>query len=91
MAICRIEQLFPLHSERLQEILKGYKQADDFRWVQEEPKNGGAWSFIEPYLRDILGSSPTYIGRPPMAAPAVGSHRLHQKEQDEILSAAFAD
>ena len=91
VAICRIEQLFPLHSERLQEILKGYKQTDDFRWVQEEPKNGGAWSFIEPYLRDILGSSPTYIGRPPMAAPAVGSHRLHQKEQDEILSAAFAD
>jgi 2-oxoglutarate dehydrogenase E1 component len=89
VAIVRIEQLYPLRHEALAESLSAYQGAV-FRWVQEEPANGGAWTFLRPQLAEMLGQEPSYVGRPASAAPAVGSHRLHQLEQERLLAEALA-
>ncbi len=88
-AIVRVEQLYPLRSDLLGEVLKPYRDAAEVAWVQEEPRNMGAWSFIRPYLAEILGREPRYVGRPENDVPAVGSHRLHGEEQERIITAAI--
>ncbi|MCP3176569.1 MAG: 2-oxoglutarate dehydrogenase E1 component [Desulfuromonadales bacterium] len=90
IALVRVEQLYPWHGERLQELLAPFVQLERVVWVQEEPRNAGAWEFVRPRLAKATGLEPDYIGREPAAAPAVGSHRLHKKEQEEILEAAFS-
>ena len=90
VAIMRIEQLYPLRGELLQQACAPYLQARRLAWVQEEPQNNGAWSFLRPQLTSLLGREPEYIGRDEAAAPAVGSHRLHQQEQQAIVAAALA-
>jgi 2-oxoglutarate dehydrogenase E1 component len=67
-----------------------YGDMKNLRWVQEEPANMGAWSFLRPELEQLPGTVPSYIGRAPAAAPATGSHRQHKIEQDALVSAAFA-
>jgi 2-oxoglutarate dehydrogenase E1 component len=88
VALVRIEQLYPLRTELLREALLPYKNAG-FRWVQEEPRNMGAWSFIRPHLAEILGREASYAGRDEEAAPAVGSHRQHKLEQERLIAQAF--
>jgi 2-oxoglutarate dehydrogenase E1 component len=90
VAIVRIEQLYPLRRDQLASACAPYRAARHLAWVQEEPENNGAWSWLRPQLTALLGREPEYIGRPAAAAPAVGSHHLHQQEQQKILSAAFA-
>jgi 2-oxoglutarate dehydrogenase complex dehydrogenase (E1) component-like enzyme len=51
----------------------------------------GAWPFLRPQLARLCGREPEYVGRPPMAATAVGSHRRHGKEQALIIDAAFGE
>ena len=87
--IIRIEQLYPLRRDLLAEALEPYARVKQVCWVQEEPKNGGAWSFIHPFLSELLGREPRYVGRAVAAAPAVGSHRLHQDEQQALLKEAL--
>lgn len=89
VAIVRIEQLYPLRTDLLRETLVSYRQAEVWRWVQEEPSNMGAWGFLRPRLTEILGREPLYTGRPEEAAPAVGSHRMHKVEQERVIAAAF--
>jgi 2-oxoglutarate dehydrogenase E1 component len=89
VAIVRIEQLYPLHAELLREVLEPYGKAESFTWVQEEPRNMGAWSHLRHALEEILGKKPAYIGRDEAASAAVGSHRLHNEEQEAILAEAF--
>lgn len=88
-AIIRIEQFYPLRTDLLRETISRYKNAGSYIWVQEEPRNMGAWSFIRPHLTDILGKEPGCVGRREEAAPAVGSHRVHKQEQEKILIDAF--
>jgi 2-oxoglutarate dehydrogenase E1 component len=90
-AIVRIEQLYPLHEEMLDEIIKKYGKASEFIWVQEEPNNMGAWSYIAPLLQNILprGSDLKYVGRERSASPAAGSHALHKKQYEELFSQLF--
>jgi 2-oxoglutarate dehydrogenase E1 component len=90
LAIVRVEQLYPLHTVLLREALAQYQSAPRFCWVQEEPANMGAWSFLRPQLAEILGREPDYVGRPAAPAPATGSHRIHKEEQEKIIIAAFA-
>ena len=90
VAIVRIEQLYPLHRERLSEILRPYADDVEYFWVQEEIGNGGGWDFLRPHLRDLIGRDPVYIGRKRSASTAVGSHRIHKIEQQQILEKAFA-
>ena len=71
-AIVRLEQLYPFPQERLQAILSGYPRLRDAVWVQEEPKNMGAWSFVKERSTDFLaaGQSLRYVGR--AASPVTG-------------------
>jgi 2-oxoglutarate dehydrogenase E1 component len=89
VAIIRLEQLAPLRTDLLEEALKPHHAAAGVAWVQEEPKNAGAWSFLRPQLAKLLGQEPRYIGRPAAASPAVGSHRLHKQEQQALLEEAL--
>ena len=60
-------------------------------WAQEEPKNIGAWTFVQPRLRKMLnGARPVrYVGKPARPSPAQGSQGFHKKEHNEIVRAAF--
>ncbi len=89
VAIVRVEQLYPVRSDLLREAVVRYPGAREWRWVQEEPANMGAWQHLRPYLTEAIGRQPLYVGRPSAAAPAVGSHRLHKLEQEKIVSEAF--
>ena len=89
VAVVRIEQLYPLHEEMLKEVLKPYSKATEFVFAQEEPQNMGAWSFIEPYLRRILGRDVQYAGREAAASPAPGSMGLFAIEQEALISSAL--
>jgi 2-oxoglutarate dehydrogenase E1 component len=89
VAIIRVEQLYPVRTDLLREAVARYPNAGEWRWVQEEPANMGAWQHLRPYLAEAIGREPHYVGRPAAAAPAVGSHRLHKLEQGKIISDAF--
>ena len=89
VALVRIEQLYPLRTDLIREAMVLFRGRAGFRWVQEEPRNMGAWGFIRPHLAEILGTEPAYIGRPGAAAPAAGSHREHKVEQERVIAAAF--
>jgi 2-oxoglutarate dehydrogenase E1 component len=87
-AIVRVEQLYPLHSERLGQIAKENPKAR-LVWCQEESQNMGAWSWIAPQLGNIFGKVPIYAGRDASASPAVGSLALHKMELASLLRDAF--
>jgi len=90
MAIVRVEQLYPLDTERLKKLASGYS-LKDWIWVQEEPSNMGAWNFIRPFLSEIKPKDCclSYVGRERSASPAAGSFALHKKEHAEIVNALF--
>lgn len=89
-ALLRIEQLYPLHVDRLKELAEKYSNADHIVWCQEEPKNMGAWSYIAPRLESIFQRKPAYAGRSRSASTAVGSLALHKYEQSELIAQAFS-
>ena len=90
-AIIRVEQLYPLNIELLREVVAPLAHLQEWRWVQEEPANMGAWEYIRQPLADAIGREPRYVGRPPAAAPAVGSHRTHKAEQEKLIEEAFQE
>jgi 2-oxoglutarate dehydrogenase E1 component len=90
LALVRVEQLYPLDGDALRQALQPFAGAQRFAWVQEEPANMGAWSFLRPHLAAAAGREPLYVGRAAAAAPAVGSHRLHVEEQERIIDEAFS-
>ncbi|HXB26083.1 MAG TPA: 2-oxoglutarate dehydrogenase E1 component [Gemmatimonadaceae bacterium] len=85
VAIVRIEGLYPWPQDEVAHVLERYAEADDIVWVQEEPKNMGAWSFVMQRSSGIR-----YIGRPDRASPAEGYMATHQKEQARIVAEALA-
>ncbi|MGC5054067.1 multifunctional oxoglutarate decarboxylase/oxoglutarate dehydrogenase thiamine pyrophosphate-binding subunit/dihydrolipoyllysine-residue succinyltransferase subunit [Micromonospora sp. DT48] len=89
-AIIRLEQLYPMPVEEIRAALAQYPNAEDFAWVQEEPANQGAWSFVALNLLEHLdGVRLRRISRPAAAAPAVGSAKMHEVEQTALIEAAF--
>lgn len=98
VAIVRLEQIAPLAMDRLATIIKRYPNSE-LVWVQEEPKNMGAWSYMQPRLQTAIRelckerkaelSSVRYVGRVPSASPATGSHKIHQQETKALIDAAF--
>jgi multifunctional 2-oxoglutarate metabolism enzyme len=89
-AIVRLEQLYPLPIDEVRAALASYPNAEDFAWVQEEPANQGAWSFIALNLLEHLeGVRLRRISRPSAAAPAVGSMKMHDAEQAALIEAAL--
>ena len=88
VAIVRLEQLYPLHRNRLAELVDKYDGATVV-WCQEEPQNMGAWTFLAPQLEEIFGRKPFYAGRDASASPAVGHLARHRFEQAALIRAAF--
>lgn len=86
VAIVRLEQLHPFPKKQLEKVLNKYKNAS-LHWVQEEPENMGAWSFI---LRMYRDKPMEVISRKASASPATGYNKMHGKEQDAIIQKAFA-
>jgi 2-oxoglutarate dehydrogenase E1 component len=85
VAIVRLEQLYPLPEKQLVELYNKYANATWF-WVQEEPLNMGAASFLQMNLKSMNYGM---IGRQPSASTATGYSKLHAQEQNEIIETAF--
>jgi len=96
IAISRVEQIAPFPYDRVIKELERFPNAEVV-WVQEEPMNMGCWTYVEPRIRTSLKhisdtrDDPTYIGRPPAAAPATGFKKLHDFQERSIMSACFGD
>ncbi|MFN0011621.1 MAG: 2-oxoglutarate dehydrogenase E1 component [Phycisphaerales bacterium] len=89
-AIVRVEQVYPFHADLFAEIRAKYAAKVQFSWVQEEPRNMGAFAHIDDVLRHVAGvKTLDYIGRPPSASPAVGSPYTHKAQQEAILTRAI--
>ena len=85
-ALVRVEQLYPFPADELRDVLTRYAAAKEVVWCQEEPRNMGAWRFVEPRLRELTGDrSLTYAGRPDRASPAEGYPQAHAAEQARIV------
>jgi 2-oxoglutarate dehydrogenase E1 component len=97
VAVVRVEQLAPFPYDRVAEEAYKYPNAE-LLWVQEEPRNMGAWAFVHPRIETAVkhfsrgGDTrrARYLGRLAAAAPAVGSHSIHEREQAAIVSQAFS-
>jgi 2-oxoglutarate dehydrogenase E1 component len=89
--IVRVEQLYPFPAEEIQAILAHMPKLKEICWVQEEPKNMGAWSYMEPRIWQLAPKLVTvsYIGRPERSSPASGFQQVHSFEQQMILSNAL--
>eukprot|EP01062_Namystynia_karyoxenos_P082975 TRINITY_DN944_c0_g2_i1.p1 TRINITY_DN944_c0_g2~~TRINITY_DN944_c0_g2_i1.p1 ORF type:complete len:1042 (+),score=381.08 TRINITY_DN944_c0_g2_i1:85-3126(+) len=96
IALVRIEQLAPFPFREVAQILDAYTSAE-FVWLQEEPRNMGAWSHFNPRFRNImkamtggeLPKKPRYIGRAPAASPATGFKKVHDAEHSAIMDELF--
>jgi 2-oxoglutarate dehydrogenase E1 component len=91
LAIVRIEELYPFPADDLRVILDTYAEAREIVWLQEEPQNAGAWTFVEPCLHELFGAERTirYVGRPARASPAEGWADVHAAEQRRLIEAAL--
>jgi 2-oxoglutarate dehydrogenase E1 component len=93
--LMRVEQLYPFPAKSLAAELSRFKKADVV-WCQEEPKNMGSWTFVEPYLEWVLKTAgakvdrPRYVGRAASAATATGLMPKHQAQLQAFLDEAFA-
>jgi 2-oxoglutarate dehydrogenase E1 component len=87
VAVIRLEQLYPLPIQQLEALYKKYSQAVTWFWVQEEPLNMGAASFLQMNLKSINYG---VISRQPSAATATGYSKVHAQEQAEIIDTAFS-
>jgi 2-oxoglutarate dehydrogenase E1 component len=92
VAICRLEQLYPVPMRDLRATFDGYPNADEIVWVQEEPENMGAWDFIRPHLVEVSnGRTVRRVARPRSASPAEGSAARHTLNQQVLVNQAFGD
>jgi 2-oxoglutarate dehydrogenase E1 component len=87
--LVRIEQLYPLDLEGLEETIGAVRRASKWVWCQEEPRNMGAWTYMAPLLGGVFGQGVEYAGRPPAASTAVGSKAWHDQQQKELVHHAF--
>ena len=93
VAIVRLEQMYPFPASEVRDILARYSETADVVWVQEEPRNMGAWRFVQEQIQPILepsGRAVRYVGRAASASPATGSLKRHQQEVAELLEGAFS-
>lgn len=92
VALCRIEQISPFPFDLIEEECARY-QNSDIMWVQEEPKNNGAWSYVQPRFRTILKDTKSinYAGRAVAASPATGNKVQNIEEIKNFLDASFVN
>jgi 2-oxoglutarate dehydrogenase E1 component len=91
IALVRVEQLYPFPAEEIAAAVKRYPHAADVCWVQEEPANQGAWTFVRPRIEELLedGRRLRYVGREEAASPATGNYKIHLAEETAILDEAL--
>ncbi|HKS71297.1 MAG TPA: hypothetical protein VJQ45_12815, partial [Ktedonobacterales bacterium] len=91
IAVARLELLYPFPQAELREIVSRYPTLREVIWLQEEPRNMGAWSFVAPRLEPLLppGVSLRYEGRPERASPAEGFAEMHAAEQGRIVESVL--
>ena len=89
VALIRIEQLYPLEDEKIKNVIKSYAGASEWCWVQEEPRNMGAWSYIFPLLNQLTPKAVRYAGREASSSPAAGSHVLHKEQFAKFIQEAL--
>ncbi len=94
VAVARVELLAPYPAAEIAAVVRRYPKLEEIFWVQEEPRNMGAWSFMEPRLRETLAALEReiplgYAGRPERASPAEGSLDRHGLEQARIIQVAL--
>ncbi|SEN30352.1 2-oxoglutarate dehydrogenase E1 component [Lihuaxuella thermophila] len=89
--ILRVEQLYPFPKEEIAAVIQRLPNLKEILWVQEEPRNMGAWSYMEPRIRSVApeGATVGYAGRPERSSPAEGLPDLHHIEQKRILRKAL--
>ena len=95
VALIRMEQIYPFATEELKTELAKYKNVE-IVWCQEEPKNMGAWQFVNELIEEVLGAikhknlRAKYVGRIACASPATGYGSYHVKEQKKLVDEALA-
>jgi 2-oxoglutarate dehydrogenase E1 component len=91
LAVIRVEELYPFPADELRALFATYGAAREVVWLQEEPRNMGAWSFVQPRLSRLLGAERRlgYVGRPAMASPAEGWADVHAAEQRRLVEAVL--
>jgi 2-oxoglutarate dehydrogenase E1 component len=90
VAICRLEQLYPVPMRDLRAVIDSYPNAEEVVWVQEEPENMGAWDFIRPHLTEVSSGRPVRrVARPRSASPAEGSAARHALNQQALVNQAY--
>ncbi|MGH9115631.1 MAG: multifunctional oxoglutarate decarboxylase/oxoglutarate dehydrogenase thiamine pyrophosphate-binding subunit/dihydrolipoyllysine-residue succinyltransferase subunit [Acidimicrobiales bacterium] len=91
VAVVRVEQLHPWPAEQIAAVVAGYERAEEVIWLQEEPENMGAWSFVRDRLSALLASDYRLgrISRVASGSPATGSHAMHELEQADLLARAL--
>jgi 2-oxoglutarate dehydrogenase E1 component len=90
LAVARVEELYPFPVSDLEELLSGYPALRELVWLQEEPANMGAWTYIRSLLHELLdrleiSARLRYMGRAESASTAEGSHEQHEYEQRRLL------
>jgi 2-oxoglutarate dehydrogenase E1 component len=89
VALVRLEQLYPFPVEEYQALINRYANLREVVWCQEEPQNQGAWYQIRHRLQEFVRRPVLYAGRAPAAAPATGISKIHELEQQALVSAAL--
>ena len=92
VAIIRVDELYPWPHDEIGRVVDRYPAVEDVVWAQEEPKNMGAWTYVAPRLRALVGNvqEMRYVGRPERASPAEGFEAAHKSEQARIVGEALA-
>lgn len=92
----RLEQLYPFPYQALEQEMQNFTHVEEVVWCQEEPKNMGAWTFVEPHLEKVFKdlkmkkvSRPRYAGRKESAATATGLLKKHNLEQAALVDDAL--
>jgi len=90
VAICRVEQLYPLPINEIHTTIETYPNLEEVVWVQEEPENMGAWEFVRPSLEGLVGSRRlAVLARPRSSSPSEGSAARHAQTQERLVARAF--
>ena len=89
VSLIRLEQLYPFSEETLSNLWTSHS-FEKALWVQEEPRNMGAWSYVSEQFREKLGISLKYVGREPSASTAAGSSKMHAKELNLMMSSLLS-
>ena len=93
--LVRVEQVYPFPTDPLVDLVKRFKNLEAVIWCQEEPRNAGAWTFVDPFIEEMLGKAgckvgrARYVGRAAAAATATGYAKRHAEEQKNLVNSAL--